>query len=141
MKKLLSILLIVLLAVTFLLTLYAVFAGPEALNAAVSLNLVWGYILFGVAILSALGCAAWGMVQNPAGIKSTIISLVLIVVVVGASYIIANGHDVKIVDLQNGGYFDGWKAVIAETGILVSYVAGAGAVVAAIYSEIANALK
>ncbi len=141
MKKILSILLIVLLAVTFLLTLYAVFAGPEALNAAVSLNLVWGYILFGVAILSALGCAAWGMVKNPAGIKSTVISLVLIVVVVGASYFIAAGHDVKIVDLQNGGFFDGWKAVIAETGILVSYVAGAGAVVAAIYSEIANALK
>jgi len=141
MKKILSILLIVLLAVTFLLTLYAVFAGPETLNAAVSLNLVWGYILFGVAILSALGCAAWGMVKNPAGIKSTIISLVLIVVVVGASYFIAAGHDVKIVDLQNGGFFDGWKAVIAETGILVSYVAGAGAIVAAIYSEIANALK
>ena len=65
----------------------------------------------------------------------------LVVVVIGASYFIANGHDVKIVDLQNGGFFDGWKAVIAETGILVSYVAAAGAILAAVYSEIANALK
>ena len=141
MKKILNILLIVLMAVTFLLTVYAVAAGPEALNAAINLNLIWGYILFGVAILSALGCAVMGMAKNPAGIKSSILSLVLVVVVIGASYFIANGHDVKIVDLQNGGFFDGWKAVIAETGILVSYVAAAGAILAAVYSEIANALK
>ena len=48
MKKILNILLIVLLAVTFLLTVYAVAAGPEALNAAINLNLIWGYILWGV---------------------------------------------------------------------------------------------
>ena len=122
MKKILNILLIVLLAVTFLLTVYAVAAGPEALNAAINLNLIWGYILFGVAILSALGCAVMGMAKNPAGVKSSILSLVLVVVVIGASYFIANGHDVK-------------------TGFLASYVAAAGAILAAVYSEIANALK
>ena len=141
MKKFINILLIVLLVITVALVGYAVFSSPEGLNAAVSLNLIWGYILLAGAVLAALACAVWGIIQSPKGMKSALISLVLVAAVIIISYVVANGHDIKIVDLQNGGYFERGATVIADAGILVAYIAGAGAILAAIYAEIANALK
>lgn len=141
MKKFVNVLLVILLSVTVLLTLYAVFSSPEGLNAAISLNIIWCYILLAGAIAVALGCAAWGLLQDPAGLKSSLLSLLLMVAVVVISYVVAAGHEYQIVDLNTGGYFDQWKAIIADTGILVTYVAFVGAIAAAIYSEVANALK
>lgn len=141
MKKFVNILLIVLLVITVALAFCAVFASPEGRDAVISLNLVWGYTLFGAAILAAVACAIWGMVQSPKGLKKSLLSMLLIVAVIVVSYVIAAGHDVKIVNLDTGGFFEHWEAVVAEAGILVAYVAGAGAILAAIYSEIANALK
>lgn len=141
MKKVINGLLIVLLVVTVALVAYAVAASPENKNAAINLNLIWGYILLGAAVLSALGCAVWGLLKNPAGLKSTVLSLVLIAAVIIVSYVIAAGNDVKIVDLQTGGYFEHWKTVIAECGIWVAYITGAGAILSAVYAEIANAFK
>ena len=141
MKKFVNILLIVLLVITVALAFCAVFASPEGRDAVISLNLVWGYTLFGAAILAAVACAIWGMVQSPKGLKKSLLSMLAIVAVIVVSYVIASGHDVKIVNLDTGGFFEHWEAVVAEAGILVAYVAGAGAILAAIYSEIANALK
>ena len=141
MKKFVNILLIVLLVITVALAFCAVFASPEGRDAVISLNLVWGYTLFGAAILAAVACAIWGMVQSPKGLKKSLLSMLLIVAIIVVSYVIAAGHDVKIVNLDTGGFFEHWEAVVAEAGILVAYVAGAGAILAAIYSEIANALK
>ncbi len=141
MKKFCNILLIVLLAVTALLVVYAVASSPENLNAAISLNLIWGYTLFAAAALAAVGCAIWGLVKSPAGLKGTLLSLVLVVAVIVISYLVANGHDYQIVNLEDGGYFERGDTVIADAGILVTYVAAAGAILAAIFSEISNALK
>ncbi len=141
MKKFCNILLIVLLAVTALLVVYAVASSPENLNAAISLNLIWGYILFAAAALAAVGCAIWGLIKSPAGLKGTLLSLVLVVAVIVISYVVANGHDYQIVNLENGGFFERGDTVIADAGILVTYVAFVGAVLAALYSEISNALK
>ena len=141
MKKFVNALLIVLLVVTVVLVACAVFSSPENINGAVSLNLIWGYILLCTAIVAALGCACWGLIQNPAGLKSSLVSLVVVAAVILVSYFVSAGHDIQIVDLQSGGYFPHKDTVIAETGIWIALVAGAGAVLSAIYSEIANALK
>ena len=145
MKKALNILLGVLLLLTFVIVGYAAFAehpaNPAEYDAAISTTLWWGYLLFAAAIASAILCAIVGMVKNPAGIKGTIISLVLVVVVVGASSFIAAGHDVKIVDLQNNGFFGQGETVITETSVLVTYVAMAAAFVTAIVTEVWGALK
>lgn len=145
MKKALNILLGVLLLLTFVIVGYAAFAehpaNPTEYDAAISTTLWWGYLLFAAAIASAILCAVVGMVKNPSGIKGTILSLVLIVVVVGASYFIAAGHDVKIVDLQNNGFFGQGETVITETSVLVTYVAMAAAFVTAIVTEVWGALK
>ena len=145
MKKVLNILLGVLLVITFVLVGYAATAAhpsnPAEFDASVSMNLYWGYLLFAAAIASALLCAVVGMVKNPSGIKGTIFSLILVIVVVGASYFIASGHDVKIVDLQNNGFFGQGETVITETSVLVTYVAMAAAFVTAIVTEVWGALK
>lgn len=140
MKKFANILLIVLLVVTVALTGYAVFSAPEV-NAAISLNLIWGYILLVVAIVAAVCCALHGMVQSPKGLVGSLLSMVAIVAIVAISYFVSAGHDIQIVNLDTGGFFGHEETVIAETGIWVAYVAGAGAIIAAIYSEIANAFK
>ena len=80
MKKILNILLGILMAITVVLLVYAIATGGS--DAAISLNLVWGYFLFVFAVAAALFCAIFGMIQNPAGIKGTILSLALIIIVV-----------------------------------------------------------
>lgn len=145
MKKALNILLGVLMAITAALIVYAI-VSPHPENHAdfdpsISLNLMWGYGLVVFAIAAAIFCALFGMIKNPAGIKGTIISLALVIVIVGASYFIASGHSVNIVDLQNNGFFAHGETVITETSILVTYVAFVAAFVTAVVTEIWGALK
>ena len=145
MKKILNILLGVLMVVTVILLIYAIVAGANgteaALNAAISANLIWGYILFALAIVAALGCAVYGMAKNPAGIKGTILSLVLVVVIVGVAYFIAAGHTVQIPDLANNDFFGHSETVLTEASIIVTYVAMAAAFLTAIVTEIWRAFK
>lgn len=139
MKKILNILLGVLMAITVVLLVYAIATGGS--DASINLNIVWGYFLFVFAIAAALFCAVFGMIQNPAGIKGTILSLALIIVIVGVSYFISAGHSVSIIDLQNNGVFDHGETVITETSILVTYVAFVAAFVTAVATEIWGAFK
>lgn len=145
MKKILNILLGVLMAITAVLLVYAMVSphptNPTEYDPSISLNLMWGYFLFVFAIAAALFCAVFGMIKNPAGIKGTIISVALILVVVGVSYFYAAGHTVNIDDLQNNGFFSHGETVITETSILVTYVAFVAAFVTAIVTEIWGAFK
>lgn len=144
MKKALNVLLGVLMAVTVALLAWALVSehpNGATSDPSISWNIIWGYILFCGALVSALFCALWGMVKNPSGIKGTILALLLIVVVVGASYFISAGHTVNIIDLQNGGFFEHSVTVITETSIIVTYVAFVAAFVTAIGTEIYRAFK
>lgn len=126
-------------AVTVVLLVYAIATGGS--ETAISLNLIWGYVLFVLGIAAAIFCAVFGMVKNPAGIKGTLMSLVLVLVIIGASYFISAGHDVQIVDLQNNGFFGHSETVITETSILVTYEAFAAAFVVAIATEVWGMFK
>ncbi len=72
-----------------------------AYDASISLNIIWGYSLFLAAVASAIFCAVWGMIKNPKGVKGSLLSLLLIVVVIGAAYFYSAGHTVNIIDLQD----------------------------------------
>lgn len=139
MKKILNILLIILLAISAALLVYAIATGGS--DAAISANLVWTYFLLVFGVAAAIFCAVFGMIQNPAGIKGTILSLALIIVVVGISYFVAAGHTVNIVDLQNNGFFPHNETVITETSVLVAYVAVVAAFLTAVVTEIWGAFK
>ena len=137
MKKILNIILGILLAVMAVLGIYAIATGGS--EAAISLNLIWCYFLLALAVFTAIFCAVFGMIQNPAGIKGTIISLALIIVIV--AYFVASGHDIQIPDLANGGFFSQGETVLTDTSILVTYVALVAAFVTAIATEIYGAFK
>ena len=119
--------------------IYAIATGGS--EAAISLNLIWCYFLLALAVFTAIFCAVFGMIQNPAGIKGTIISLALIIVIVGVAYFVASGHDIQIPDLANGGFFSQGETVLTDTSILVTYVALVAAFVTAIATEIYGAFK
>lgn len=139
MKKILNVLLGILMAITVVLLGYAIATGGS--DAAISANLMWGYFLLVFGIAVALFCAVFGMIQNPAGIKGTIISLALIIVVIGVSYFYSAGHTVNIVDLQNNGFFSHGETVITETSVLVAYVSVVAAFATAVVTEIWGAFK
>ena len=125
--------------VTVGLTAYAIAAGGS--DAAISLNLIWGYCLMIGAVVAAVGGAIYSTLKSPAGAKMSILSVVLILAIVGVAYFISAGHTVQIVDLQNNGYFPHVDTVITETSILVTYVAFAASIVTALVTEIWAAFK
>lgn len=139
MKKILNIMLGILLVITVVLMVYAIATAGSP--AAISINIIWCYALLVFAIGSALFCAVFGMIQNPAGLKGTMLSLGLIIVIVGAAYFLSAGHDIKIPDLANGGVFGASETVLTETSILVTYVAMVAAFITAVATEIWGALK
>lgn len=140
MKKILNILLVVLIAVTVALLVYAIATGGS--ETAVSLNLIWGYVLLVGAALSVVYCAVKGMVKNPAGIKKALASVAIIVIVVGAAVAYALSNAGLAIPNSAGGVFDDpFELVVTESSIIVTYVAFVATVIAAVFSEIRNAFK
>lgn len=140
MKKILNILLVALIAVTVALLVYAIATGGS--ETAVSLNLIWGYVLLVGAALSVVYCAVKGMVKNPAGIKKTLASVAVIIVVVGAAVAYALSNAGLAIPNSAGGVFDDpFELVVTESSIIVTYVAFVVTVIAAVFSEIRNAFK
>ena len=145
MGKMLKYLSPVLLFATLALVAWAVFTTPEGATVetatAVGGNLFWAYGIFAVAVVVALFAALWDLLQKPEGLKGAIFGLVAIVAIVVVAYVVANGHDYQIVDLENQGFFERGETVITDASIIVAYVAGAGAIISAIYSAVTDALK
>ena len=140
MKKMLNIVMAVLFAVTLGLVGWAVASGGS--EVAISYNLLWGYTLLVVAIVSVLWAAIKGTITHPAGLKNTLIAIVLVVVVVGAALGIALSHDGLTIPNSAGGVFDDpFELAISETGILVTYVVAAATLLVTLVGEVRNVLK
>ena len=145
MGKLIKYLSPILIAIAVALVAWCVFTTPEDATVenatAVGSMLMWGYAIAGAAIVIAVLAAIWDMIQKPDGIKGTIFAGVAIVAIIAGAYFIANGHDYQILDIGSQTNFERGETVIADASILVAYVAGAGAILSAIYSAISDALK
>ena len=140
MKKLLNIVMGSLFAVTLALVLWAVVSGGS--EVAISWNLLWGYALLVVAVVSVLWAAIKGTITHPAGLKNTLIAVGIVVVVVGVALGIALSHDGLVVPNSAGGVFDNpFDLAISETGIIVTYIVAVAAIVVTIAGEVRNALK
>ena len=136
----LNILLGLLFAITAVMVGWAVVSGGA--EVAISWNLVWGYALLVGAIVSVLLSAIKGTITNPAGLKKTMLAIVLVVVVVGAALFIALGHDGILIPNSAGGVFDDpFELVISEVGILVTYVVAAASIIVTLYTEVRNLFK
>ena len=140
MKKKLNILMVALFVVTLALVGWAVVSGGS--EVAISWNLIWGYALLVAAGVGVLCAAIKGTITNPAGLKNTLIAAVVVIVVVGAALGVALSHDGLVVPNSAGGVFDNpFELVISETGIVVTYVVAAAAVLVTIVGEVRNVLK
>lgn len=140
MKKMLNILLGCLFAITAAMVGWAVISGGA--DVAISWNLIWGYALLVMAIVSVLCAAVKGMMTNPASVKTTLLAVVLVVVIVGAALGIALSHEGLTIPNSAGGVFDDpFELVISEVGILVTYVVAAAALLVTVYAEVRNLLK
>lgn len=136
----LNILLGCLFAITAAMVGWAVVSGGA--DIAISWNLIWGYALLVVAIVSVLCAAVKGMMTNPASIKTTLLGVVLVVVIVGAALGIALSHEGLTIPNSAGGVFDDpFELVVSEVGILVTYVVAAAALLVTVYAEVRNLLK
>ena len=136
----LNILLGLLFAITAVMVGWAVVSGGA--EVAISWNLVWGYALLVGAIVCVLWAAVKGTITNPAGLKNTLLALVLVVVVVGAALFIALGHDGLVIPNSAGGVFDDpSELVISEVSILVTYVVAAASILVTLYTEVRNLVK
>ena len=136
----LNILLGLLFAITAVMVGWAVVSGGA--EVAISWNLVWGYALLVGAVLGVLLSAIKGTITNPAGLKKTMLAIVLVVVVVGAALFIALGHDGIVIPNSAGGVFDDpFELVISEVGILVTYVVAAASILVTLYTEVRNLVK
>lgn len=145
MEKILKYLVVALLGVSVALVFWAIFTTPSepTINnaPAIAANLNWCYGLLGVAILVAILGASMDILCKPEGLKGAIFSIVAIVAIIVVSYVLAQGHDFQIVDLQNKGYFGRPETVITDASLIVTYVAMVGAIVAAVYSAVTDAMK
>ena len=140
MKKKLNILLAALFVVTLSLVGWAIISGGS--DVAVSWNLIWGYALLVVAVVSVICAAIKGTITNPAGLKNTLIAVVIVVVVVGAALGVALSHDGLVVPNSAGGVFDDpFELAISETGIIVTYIVAVAAILVTVIGEVRNVLK
>ena len=130
----------VLFAITLALVGWAVISGGSEVS--ISWNLLWGYTLLVVAIVSVIWAAIKGTITNPAGLKNTLIAVAIVVVVVGAALGISLSHDGLVIPNSAGGVFDNpFELVISETGIIVTYVVAAATLLVTLVGEVRNVLK
>ena len=133
-------LMVALFVITFALVAWAVISGGAEI--AISWNLIWGYALLVAAVVSVICTAIKGTITNPAGLKNTLIAVILVVVVVGAALGVALSHDGLVVPNSAGGVFDDpFELAISETGIIVTYIVAAATILVTIAGEVRNALK
>ena len=126
--------------VTLALVGWAVISGGS--EVAISWNLMWGYALLVAAVVSVICAAIKGTITHPAGLKSTLIAVVIVIAVVGAALGVALSHDGLVVPNSAGGVFDDpFELAISETGIVVTYIVAAAAILVTIVGEVRNALK
>ena len=132
--------LVALFVITLAFVGWAVISGGS--EVAISWNLMWGYALLVAAIVSVLCAAIKGTITHPAGLKGTLIAVVIVIAVVGVALGVALSHDGLVVPNSAGGVFDDpFELVISETGILVTYVVAAATLLVTIFAEVRNALK
>ena len=126
--------------ITLALVGWAIISGGS--EVAISWNLIWGYTLLVAAIVSVICAAIKGTITNPAGLKNTLIAVAIVVVVVGAALGVALSHDGLVIPNSAGGVFDKpFELAISETGIIVTYIVAAAAILVTIVGEVRNALK
>ena len=127
-----------------------------ALSNAVDMTMGWCYVLVGILVLLIVVSWVMGMIQDPKSLIKTLIFGLIAVAVVGAAYFVATTHgwadgetlkDAAGYDLGIGTdpatrtVFGEFEYMISDTSIIIAYIVGGGAVIAALFSVIRGFFK
>ncbi len=143
MTKILRILLIVLLAISALMTLLF-YAGGEDISgdpAYTNVFILWAYILTGLSVGLAVIFPVIQMVTNPKNAKKGLIGIVALVVFIGIAYLLSS---TELLGITNPDLiqFD-VPSVLKYAGTMINsiYILALFAIVLMVYTEVAKAFK
>lgn len=141
MKKAINILLGVMMAITVVLVIMMVAGGRDAAgNPDVDGIIIWTYVLCAMGLVAALGSAVYNMFLNPKGIKGSLLSLVVIAVVVGASFALAD--TTTPLNMPDGTVMDDQMVLgITDVSIYITYFCMLAAAVATVFAEVKSAIE
>lgn len=103
------------------------------------LLIIWCYILFGIATITAIVFPLLNMVQNPKGAKNALIGVVALLVVCGLGYALAGSEEFFTHD--GTLLADAATSKKSEAGLIAFYIMGAAAIGAVIFAEVSKMLK
>jgi len=98
----------------------------------------YSYVLFGIAILTAVGMPLLQMLKNPKAMKKMIKNFVIVVVIVGLAYMLASGDPLKA-NLEFEPTASSLK--LTDTGLIITYFLFAASIVAIVGGGLFNLLK
>lgn len=136
MKKITSIILYVLLAISVLSIVPTLIYGADG----VDYMLYWAYILLGVGVLAAVVMSVVNMGKNSGGSKMALIGLGVVAVALVISYFMSSGDPISI----SGGkdtYDDKFGLIATDMGLYTTYFALIAAIVIVVVGEIRNSFK
>ncbi len=98
----------------------------------------YSYLLFGVAIVLALGLPLLQMISNPKSFKKALYGLIVVVVVVGLAYVLASG-DPLATTLDQEPTASTLK--ITDTGLIITYLLFFVSITAIVAGAVINMVK
>ncbi len=136
MKKILSLTIYVLLAISLLLTVL-VFTMPD--NAGVSIILYWTYFLTALAVLSVIVFPVMNIAQNPKAAMRSLIGVGIVVVIVGITFAFSSAEPITLSDKTV--FSDAFSLRVTDASLYTTYIAMVATIAITIYGEIRNSLK
>lgn len=121
------------------LALGVIFYAASDKDGMTNVLLYYSYILFAVAILSAIILPLKNFASNPKGLKKALISLVVVVVVFGVSYLLSSDEPLNITGLEVQPSPSTLK--ITDTALYVTYILAAVSVFVIIYGGVTKMIK
>ena len=103
-----------------------------------SLFLNWSYILLGIATVAAIVFPIINIVQNPKKAKMVIAGIVGLAVVLGISYAMASGQEIK---LGEDNIISASTVKMVDAGLIMTYILGGLSVAAAIFDGVSKMFK
>lgn len=114
-------------------------AGKEVEETMVEIVLYYAYVLFGLAVILAIGLPFISLVDNPKKFKRIFINLAAVVVVFGLGYILASGAPLPKITTEIAPTANVLK--LTDTGLIVTYLLIAASVLAILSGGIINMVR
>jgi hypothetical protein len=124
--------LIGLMVIGLVLWLLVLYGGDDSVGPMLN----WGYVVFFSAVGLALLSFVFSISINPASLRSVLIGLVIVVVIGGLSYLLADGSD-----FANYKDTDESTSKLVSTGLNSFYIVGLLALLSVVYSGVARLFK